>query len=163
MVSTEKQTANQHNMNKSLDDFVLAYHHLASLRRKPGVIKKPDFIGVGAGRCGTTTTYEMLKTHPSIMLSRVKDFMNRSNSVLVKHSSYTLEQTEGPYISGTVWADPDVNDCREQVESLIIDNIARKKLAHNAISMAEKFLFPSSFISTSSLYLKFSGFQNFIN
>ena len=85
MVSTEKQTANQHNMNKSLDDCVLAYHHLASLRRKPGVIKKPDFIGVGAGRCGTTTIYEMLKTHPSIKFSPVKElnyfgiFDRRSN------------------------------------------------------------------------------------
>lgn len=52
--------------------------------------------------------------------------------MLVKHSSYTLEQTEGPYISGTVWADQDVNDCFEQLESLIIDKLA-KKLEHNAL------------------------------
>lgn len=72
--STEKQTADQHYMNQSLDDCVIAYHHLAGLRRKLGVIKKPDIIGVGAGRCSTTTIYEMLTTHPSINLSPLKDF-----------------------------------------------------------------------------------------
>jgi len=56
-----------------LDTSILTYHQLVQLRRKEGIIKPPDFIGVGAGRCGTTTIYETLKSHPKIKLSPVKE------------------------------------------------------------------------------------------
>jgi hypothetical protein len=33
----------------------------------------PDFVGIGAQRCGTTWLYEMLKSHPQIRMSTEKE------------------------------------------------------------------------------------------
>jgi hypothetical protein len=35
--------------------------------------KKPNFFILGAGRCGTTTLYSMLRQHPEIFMSKVKE------------------------------------------------------------------------------------------
>ncbi len=36
-------------------------------------MKRPDFLIVGAGRCGTTALYEYLRAHPRVFMPRVKE------------------------------------------------------------------------------------------
>lgn len=45
---------------------------------------KPNFLIIGAAKCGTTTLHEMLKDHPEIFLSEKKDFKYFDNNANYK-------------------------------------------------------------------------------
>lgn len=47
--------------------------HLAEINWQPKKIKAPDFIIIGAGKCGTTSLYKYLDRHPQIFLPNKKE------------------------------------------------------------------------------------------
>ena len=47
--------------------------HLARINWQPKKTKPPEFIIIGAGKCGTTSLYKYLSTHPQILLSNKKE------------------------------------------------------------------------------------------
>jgi glycosyltransferase involved in cell wall biosynthesis len=49
------------------------------------------------------------------------DFMNLSNSLPVKYNLITLSRDYGPYTSGNVWAEPDINHAAELMK-YVVDN-----------------------------------------
>jgi hypothetical protein len=56
-----------------LDEKVMAFHDLVSMKEKLTSLPKPNFIGVGAGRCGTSAIYAALKKHKGCHLSPLKE------------------------------------------------------------------------------------------
>ena len=64
--------------NKSMDaqkleQFILEFDGVAWHKQRNKIMNKPTFIGVGAGRCGTSFLYEYFKSHPDIYMSPVKE------------------------------------------------------------------------------------------
>lgn len=49
------------------------------------------------------------------------DFMNTNNALLIDYEKFMLSKKEGPYPSGTMWADPSIVDCANQLETIIND------------------------------------------
>ena len=55
------------------NDLILSYHKLLSLKRKHRWTPRPTFIGVGAGRSGTSSIYVSLNRHPQVHMSPIKE------------------------------------------------------------------------------------------
>lgn len=57
----------------NLSEQIEAFHRLALYKQTLARTRLPEFIGVGAGRCGTTSVYNALRVHPSVHLSPIKE------------------------------------------------------------------------------------------
>ncbi len=65
-------------------------------------VRKPDFFIVGAPKCGTTTLYDYLKTHPQVFMSEPKepDYFGSD--------TFQLTRDEASYLALFAGAGPDV-------------------------------------------------------
>lgn len=59
--------------SKELEQFILKFDTVALYKQRNKILNKPNFIGVGAGRCGTTSLYQYLATHKDVYMSPVKE------------------------------------------------------------------------------------------
>lgn len=59
--------------NKELEQFILQFDAAALYKQRNKILNKPNFIGVGAGRCGTTSLYQYLAAHKDVYMSPVKE------------------------------------------------------------------------------------------
>lgn len=60
-------------MSTSHRDLIISYHELIKVRQKNPADTFPTVIGVGAGRCGTTTLYNILAKCPAVYVSPIKE------------------------------------------------------------------------------------------
>jgi hypothetical protein len=58
---------------KEVDRLVVEFDKLSQVKLKREILVKPSFIGVGAGRCGTSAIYSALINHPGCHLSPIKE------------------------------------------------------------------------------------------
>lgn len=69
--------ANKHKIvaqeQTELEQLILNFHEITVRKFHNGFMPKPTFIGVGAGRCGTSALYSMLRSHPDVYLSPLKE------------------------------------------------------------------------------------------
>lgn len=75
-------------------ELVRSYDELIKLRvSKKEKIRGPSFIGVGEGRCGTTSLYSMLSRHEDVYMSPVKEiaFFNGKSAATKKNGSTISE------------------------------------------------------------------------
>ena len=75
-------------------ELVRSYDELIKLRvSKKEKIRGPSFIGIGEGRCGTTSLYSMLSRHPDVYMSPVKEiaFFN-GKSAATKKNGVTISE-----------------------------------------------------------------------
>lgn len=75
-------------------DLVRSYDNLIKLRlSKKEELRGPTFIGIGEGRCGTTSLYSMLSQHPDVYMSPVKEiaFFN-GKSAASKKNGVTISE-----------------------------------------------------------------------
>ena len=57
----------------ALTELIQSFDRLCYQRQFHGLGRMPNFVGVGAGRTGTTTLYTALRRHPQIYMSPVKE------------------------------------------------------------------------------------------
>jgi glycosyltransferase involved in cell wall biosynthesis len=60
------------------------------------------------------------------------DFMNHNNSYLVRYRLAELEQDNGPYEKGNVWADPDLDHAAELMRLVFTDRTSAQEVAGRA-------------------------------
>ncbi|MGB3209237.1 MAG: sulfotransferase [Desulforhopalus sp.] len=69
--------ANKHQIvaqeQTELERLILNFHDISMRKFRNDFLPKPTFIGVGAGRCGTSALYAMLRSHPEVYLSPLKE------------------------------------------------------------------------------------------
>jgi glycosyltransferase involved in cell wall biosynthesis len=70
------------------------------------------------------------------------DFMNVSNSFLVKHRLIELEKNYGPYSKGNVWADPDITHAAELMRFVYDNQEYARKTGIHASEDIKRFLNP---------------------
>ncbi len=58
---------------EDIEEFILEFDKYSLYKQQNKVLNKPTFIGVGAGRCGTTSIYNYFNEHPDIYMSPVKE------------------------------------------------------------------------------------------
>lgn len=58
---------------ENIDNYILEFDKYSLMKQHERILKKPSFIGVGAGRCGTTSLYSYLRNHPEVYMSPVKE------------------------------------------------------------------------------------------
>ncbi len=58
---------------EELNQFIIQFDQISLFRQRNKILRKPNFIGVGAGRCGTTSIYQYLNDHPDVYMSPVKE------------------------------------------------------------------------------------------
>lgn len=59
--------------NNDVNELIIKFNELSLFREENLIINQPNLIGVGAGRCGTTSLYEYLSDHPDVYMSPVKE------------------------------------------------------------------------------------------
>lgn len=58
---------------QSVEKSILAFDELTLAQQKLKNLPFPTFLGVGAGRCGTSSVYDFLKRHSNVYMSPVKE------------------------------------------------------------------------------------------
>jgi hypothetical protein len=58
---------------QSVEKSILAFDEMTLAQQKLEKLPFPTFLGVGAGRCGTTSIYDYLNRHPGVYMSPVKE------------------------------------------------------------------------------------------
>jgi glycosyltransferase involved in cell wall biosynthesis len=71
------------------------------------------------------------------------DFMNHSNSLLVRYEMAAISQTHGPYRAGFSWAEPDLNHAALCMKQLAFDRQAAQELGRRARADIESELSPT--------------------
>ncbi len=56
-----------------VEDAVVKFNELWVRQQRLGKYHLPTVVGVGAGRCGTTTVYNYLRHHPDVYMSPIKE------------------------------------------------------------------------------------------
>jgi glycosyltransferase involved in cell wall biosynthesis len=72
------------------------------------------------------------------------DFMNQSNSFLVRHELTTIREDHGPYEKGGVWANPDADHAAELMQLVYYDRKLARKVGCEAKRDMQDFLSPST-------------------
>ena len=72
------------------------------------------------------------------------DFMNVSNSLLVRYQMVRLERDLPPYPRGSVWADPDVDHAAELMRMVYADPDRARKLGERARADVMAYLSPEA-------------------
>jgi len=57
----------------AIEKFILEFDTFSLYKQQEKISNVPNFIGVGAGRCGTTSIYRYLCEHPEVYMSPVKE------------------------------------------------------------------------------------------
>ena len=60
------------------------------------------------------------------------DFMNMANSLPVTYTLKPLEQSEGPYEQGTLWAEPDIEHAAQLMRQIVSDASLAQRLGTRA-------------------------------
>jgi hypothetical protein len=58
---------------QQLENFIVKFNQVTLYKQQNKILNKPTFIGVGAGRCGTTSIHKYLKEHEEVYMSPVKE------------------------------------------------------------------------------------------
>ncbi len=66
------------------------------------------------------------------------DFMNDKNSVLIDTKPFTLDRDFGPYEKGTIWREPNIDECIEKIRFFMDSVIERSRLAVNGENFVKK-------------------------
>lgn len=59
--------------SKDIEQFILKFDVAALHKQRNKILNQPNLIGVGAGRCGTTSLYQYLAAHKDVYMSPVKE------------------------------------------------------------------------------------------
>lgn len=58
---------------EEIEKFILEFDQFSQFKQSNKISNKPTFIGVGAGRCGTTSLYNYFNEHPHVYMSPIKE------------------------------------------------------------------------------------------
>ena len=75
------------------------------------------------------------------------DFMNTSNSVLINTKPFILDNDFGPYEKGTIWREPDIDECIDKIKFFMDSVLERSKLATNGETYVKNNFHPKNISS----------------
>ena len=96
---------------EEMNQFIIQFNEISYLRQRKKLFHYPNFICVGAGRCGTSSVYKYLSEHPEVYMSPIKEInyfgirdieTNKNGITFSEYSYYFLGKQETQVCVGEI-------------------------------------------------------------